>query len=653
MWGRGLALILAAMTVALVMSIPSSAQAAPNGAFAWGQNEAGELGDGSTTGPEECARAACSTTPVAVSELSGVRALAGGEFHALAVLESGTVAAWGRGASGQLGNGKTENSDVPVTVSGLSGVATVAAGSSHSLALLSNGTVEAWGSNCCGELGDGSAESSDVPVAVTGLSGVVAIAAGSNHSLALLSNGTVMAWGENSSGQLGNGTMEKSTVPVPVPGLSGVVAIAAAGEHSLALLGNGTVESWGANGDGQLGDGTTKGSDVPVAVKGLSGVSAIAAGALHSLALLKNRTVMAWGDNLDGQLGDGSHSGPETCGAAPGTPCSKTPVAVRDLGDVTAIAGGTHQSLALLAGGSVMAWGGNLKGELGDGTSTGPEPCALGPCSTTPVAVLTHGGMAGIAAERETSLAFGPPPPAATSLPEFGHCVKVTGKKGAYAFGNCIALAAGHKGAYEWMPGPGPKGKFAGESASSVVLETLAKMRISCSTALLEGEYTGAKTASVEAVLKGCENPATKQECQSAAVAAGELQSPSPAEAELGFITGGEKPVVGLDLKPKSPSSNLWTFECGTPPEKTETGTIEGSVIGAVKKIDVKTAENTLTYKQSAGFQNPERFEGGLKDTLLITSTAGVEKGEKSEEQAGFSGSVTISSEEPIEIKAK
>ena len=130
--------------------------------------------------------------------------------------------AWGCNDSGQLGNGTTTDSDVPVAVSGLGGVTAIAAGADHSLALLSDGTVMAWGYNGSGQLGNGTTTDSDVPVAVSGLSGTVtAIAGGGTHSLALLSDGTVMAWGRNGSGQLGNGTTTDSHVPVAVSGLSG------------------------------------------------------------------------------------------------------------------------------------------------------------------------------------------------------------------------------------------------------------------------------------------------------------------------------------------------------------------------------------------------------------------------------------------------
>jgi alpha-tubulin suppressor-like RCC1 family protein len=309
---------------------------------------------------------------------------------------------WGANASGQLGDGNTNESDVPVTVSGLKYVTSVAAGERHSLALLSNGTVVAWGADASGQLGDGETTMSDLPVAVEVLTGVKAITAGDNHSLALLSNGTVMAWGGNEQGQLGDGNTNESDVPVAVKGLTGVTAISAGGEHSLALLSNGTVMAWGGNGHGQLGDGHTNDSDVPVAVKGLAGVTAVAAGGEHSLALLSNGTVMAWGGDEYGQLGN------STVEAVEEERISDVPVAVSGVSGVTAITAGARHSLALLSNGTVMAWGENEYGELGDGS--------IARSDEVPVAVSGLSGVAGISAGGLHDLAYGEPIPTVTSV---------------------------------------------------------------------------------------------------------------------------------------------------------------------------------------------------------------------------------------------
>ena len=87
---------------------------------------------------------------------------------------------------------------------------------------------------------------------------------------------------------------------------------------------------------------------MPVAVSGLGEVTAIAAGTYHSLALLSNGTVMAWGSNDSGELGDESFGGPETCIFGPNSSaCSDVPVAVSGLSEVTAIAAGEFYSLGL------------------------------------------------------------------------------------------------------------------------------------------------------------------------------------------------------------------------------------------------------------------------------------------------------------------
>jgi alpha-tubulin suppressor-like RCC1 family protein len=690
---RSMTLIMAAIIAALTMAMASSAQAAPNIAVAWGANGKGQLGDGTTTGPEKCgAEEPCSTNPVQVTGLSGVTAVASGgneNFgvpYSLALLESGTVMGWGRN-EGEFGTGSKETTnDVPVAT-GFSGLKAVAAGGEHSLAVLSNGTVMASGRNDEGQLGNGTTAGgfggTYVPVTVCAvgtptekerkekgeepgcpngpyLEGVKAVAAGRLYSLALLENGTVVAWGANGIGELGNGTTGPGIdVPVVVSGLSGVVAIAAREEHSLALLSNGTVMAWGENRDGELGNGTTTNSDVPVAVSKLSGATAIAADRQSSLGLLSNGTVKAWGANESGQLGDGTSTGPEECGTpTSGTACSKTPVAVSNLVGVTAIAGNQEHNLALLSSGSVLAWGNNSVGELGDGTSTGPEPCGkfTHACSTKPAAVNTHGAQVGIEAGPDFSVAFGPPPPPTSKLPEVGRCVKVTTKKGAYKYGNCIVSAPGHKGSFEWMPGPGPQPKFEAEIGTPK-LETVGKKKVGCTAGFLQGEWTGAKTATITLIeLSGCGTATTK--CATS-IAGSSIKNQNPLEGALGLIVGGEKPLVGLDIKPKSPSTEVLSFICGQPTVEPpgEAWSIEGSVIGSIKPPDSMHTEFQLLYAASGGLQSYERFEGGLKDTLLVTR---VIEGEPARgEQAGLTlkGSeksfIVLTGEEPVEFKAK
>ena len=423
LWGAA-----AAMAVVLAVGVPMAfgevaASAAGTGTVvAWGLNYDGELGNGTTTK---------SDVPVAVSGLSGVTAVSAGEEDSLALLSNGTVMAWGDNQQGELGIGTTTDSDVPVAVCAeaatppcsegkgnvLKEVTAISANGSHGLALLKDGTVVAWGTDGYGELGDGDTTNSDVPVAVSLPLGVraTAVSAGVEYSMALVENETtkektVMTWGDNQHGQLGDGTMTNSDVPVAVSGLSGVTAISAGGSHGLALLESGTVMSWGENYEGQLGNATDAESDVPEAVcvvggtapcaQHLSGVTGVAAGLFHSLALLENGTVMAWGENSHGELGDATVSGPEKCFFGP---CSETPVAVSGLSGVTTLSAGNAHSLALLEDETVMAWG-DAPGDGSESPSDVPVAvCAVG--ETAPCA--RHlGGVSAVSAGASHSLAL-------------------------------------------------------------------------------------------------------------------------------------------------------------------------------------------------------------------------------------------------------
>jgi alpha-tubulin suppressor-like RCC1 family protein len=309
----------------------TSPSAQAGAVMAWGANGAGQLGVGTTTGPELCGtqdesrglvREACSTLPVPVTSLVGVRSVVATGFRlfgeaSLALLANGTVAEWGEGRH-----------DVPVSVNGLQGVTAIAAGSGDRLALLNNGTVMSWGENVEGDLGDGSAtESGPKPVAVRGLSGVTSIAAGGDMCFAVLSNGTVMEWGARAVKNSVSGELEASDVPVIVPGLSNVEAVSVNGnyEFALALLANGTVVN-------------VESPTEPL--PGLKGVRAISEGPYEGLALLDNGTVVY-----------------------PGEPAVPLP----GLSDVVAVSVGEENDLALLANGTVMSWGLNRWGELGDG----------------------------------------------------------------------------------------------------------------------------------------------------------------------------------------------------------------------------------------------------------------------------------------------
>jgi len=389
---------------------------------AWGNGYRGQLGDGATW---EMA-APVPVLNLELGELAHVSAVATGGAHSLALLEGGKVVTWGDSMDGTRGNGESGpqaeaeehgdyvNRKVAAEVPLLEHVKQIAAAGTTDYALLESGTVLAWGGNGNGKLGigvepgkdkgeepkpetckvesskerreeeeaeGGEAEAGNVAcsklpreikfnfssrqvsegVSVTGIAG------GYASAYALLSNGEVMAWGNGNDGELGDGMMEGSDTPVPVnmatvpscPELSAaehcpVVAVAPGRDSVWALTKAGEVIGWGLNGGGTLGSESAqeckKGkpndcSTVPKTVispETLKPITAISVGKSSWGLALSEGKIYALGTNAPwGQLGVG--------GSVAST---RTPLPIEGLAPVAGIAAGEEGSLAFLASGS-------------------------------------------------------------------------------------------------------------------------------------------------------------------------------------------------------------------------------------------------------------------------------------------------------------
>jgi alpha-tubulin suppressor-like RCC1 family protein len=219
----------------------------------WGANSAGQVGDG-TTSPR--------LTPTPVVALTNVTAITAGSDHTCATTRYSflsTVKCWGNNEQGQLGDGTTTRRLTPTEITGLTNVtATITSGGGHTCATTTSGTATCWGSNYWGELGDGTTGTNRLtPTAVTGLTNTATITAGGGHTCATTTSGTTKCWGYNGHGQVGDGTTTQRPTPTAVTGLTNAATITAGTIHTCATTTSGTATCWGRNEYGQVGDGTT------------------------------------------------------------------------------------------------------------------------------------------------------------------------------------------------------------------------------------------------------------------------------------------------------------------------------------------------------------------------------------------------------------
>ena len=316
------------------------------------------------------------TTPITIDLPGKVLQVAMGDTTQYALLEDGTVVAWGTNDEGQLGNGPMgatgelgrypKPTITPVRVTGLTNIIQIEAGKKHAVALRKDGTVWAWGTRDDGAIGDGQPKTlrpvmAIGPTQVTGLQGITRIAATGRHNLALRSDGKVMAWGLNHDGQLGNGTRDNGWTPAEVNGLDRIVDIAAgvasfAGNYfSGAVRDDGTMWTWGSGVSGVMGNGTRNPSPddpggrnlLPQQVPGLANVKALSLGMGHAAALLGNGTLRMWGHDGYGQIGAGTSN----------DDYYQKPVPVKGITNVSAVYLGSMRSFAVRSDGTVWIWG--------------------------------------------------------------------------------------------------------------------------------------------------------------------------------------------------------------------------------------------------------------------------------------------------------
>ena len=333
-------------------------------AYCWGDDEEGELGNGSDTSRY---------TPVAVAGDLTFTMLSAGPQHTCGLTSAGAAYCWGLNRQGALGDGTTRNHPTPVAVSQGLKFIRLSVGTNHTCGLTPEGVVYCWGNDGWAQLGYRTDQlcptpppllCHPTPMAVASPSGLIfaAVTSGDSHTCALTREGAAYCWGFNRDGRLGNGTTSSmSFTPVAVAGgLNFAEVSAGPGPHVCGITKRGAAYCWGgaAENAGELGNNTRFGSLRPVAVAGGLTFTHVTVAALHACGITPRGAVYCWGDNTYGELGTGTKPTGQRM-------FSTIPVAVSGGLEFVAVAAGGLHTCGITRPGAIYCWGSNFYGELG------------------------------------------------------------------------------------------------------------------------------------------------------------------------------------------------------------------------------------------------------------------------------------------------
>ena len=345
----------------------------------WGKNKWGQLGQGWWDGIGEDS---LNTSPVpTVLPTSAIaHRLVTGSNSTSVMTAHGSIYCWGSCPHRRPSNTQGQNIHTPETVDMVEVGDDMDVGWGHACMISADGDLVCWGSNWYGGLSTGD----DVypmqqPVTVPSLSGVSQVALGNYHTCALQDNNELYCWGWNRYHQVGMPVDDNEICPdsasdsAPTPcvleprlieGLGGdaILDIDTGGSHTCVIVATGKVFCWGNNQSGAVGDGVAQGfvwygEPTETVDLGQPAVK-LALGSSHTMVILEDGSLMGWGSNNSGQLGDGTNERQPSPVPVTGLPLPALQLSV----------GSTH-TCAVLNDHSVWCWGKNSHGQLGDGTA--------------------------------------------------------------------------------------------------------------------------------------------------------------------------------------------------------------------------------------------------------------------------------------------
>jgi alpha-tubulin suppressor-like RCC1 family protein len=345
-----------------------------------GSNATGQTGLGTTTGN--------TLTPTQVGTDTNWQDITAGYEHTCATRTTSTLWCWGSNATGQTGLGTTAgNTLTPTQVGTDTNWRNITAGELHTCATKTTGTLWCWGSNGNGRTGLGTTAGNTLtPTQVGTDTNWQVVNIGFNHTCATKTTGTLWCWGGNWNGQLGNGGTTQGLSPAQVGTDTNWQTIDSGGNHTCAVKTTGTLWCWGQNLYGAVGAGASTANFLaPTQVGSDTNWRTVNAGTYHTCGIRTTNTLWCWGENLYGKTGLGITTGNTTTPAQVGTDTNWQTTS-----------GGARHTCATKNTGSVLCWGYNLYGQIGDTSSTDRSTPTLvqGPLTTaytTPTIVRPAG----------------------------------------------------------------------------------------------------------------------------------------------------------------------------------------------------------------------------------------------------------------------
>jgi hypothetical protein len=325
--------------------------------WGWGASGSGQLGDGTTLNRCSPIRERCSATDW--------RSVSAGGSHTAAIKTSGQLWAWGENSAGRLGDGTETSRCSPVRERcSATDWCQVSGATSHTAAVKTSGQIWVWGFNSCGRLGDGTVATRCSPVReISSSTDWCQVSAGGAQTAALNTSGQLWMWGVGSCGRLGTGTVADSCSPVRERcSATDWCRVFTGALHTAAIKTSGQLWTWGYNNSsGRLGDGATVDRCSPVReFCSATDWCQVGVGYFHTAAIKTSGQLWTWGSNTCGRLGDGTTV--DRCSPVREF-CSAT-----DWGQINSGIGGVHTA-AVKTSGQLWAWGINTCGRLGDGTT--------------------------------------------------------------------------------------------------------------------------------------------------------------------------------------------------------------------------------------------------------------------------------------------